>query len=203
MWREGCEGRGVRGGGDRKRQARRVKREARREGREASGGGGRCRCGKVRGVECAVGRVESSARARRELGESSHQRWPKRATPSSMSRSSSTDQRPLLTTGSRWLYHRSRHCLPQRPWPTCCATTDHRPTPRRPTTSMSRLSCRACAAGIGMTARGGEGRARRGELCAWLRAGCAYLLLYPRPLGDGPFCGPLAPPDTRSGIRGL
>mmetsp|Transcript_6391 Transcript_6391/g.21443 ORF Transcript_6391/g.21443 Transcript_6391/m.21443 type:complete len:217 (+) Transcript_6391:1338-1988(+) len=50
-------------------------------------------------------------------------------------RSSSRDHSSRLISGLRWLYHRSRHCLPIRPG-SCCAILLHCFAPNSPTSSM-------------------------------------------------------------------
>ena len=50
-------------------------------------------------------------------------------------RSSSRLHSSRLISGLRWLYQRSRHCLPMRPG-SCCAILDHCLAPSWPTSSM-------------------------------------------------------------------
>jgi len=65
---------------------------------------------------------------------------PCSATSSSNSRSSSGDHGPLFTPGARWLYHRSRHCLPMRPW-ICDATLAQLDMPAAMHLRMMASSC--------------------------------------------------------------
>mmetsp|Transcript_10309 Transcript_10309/g.24727 ORF Transcript_10309/g.24727 Transcript_10309/m.24727 type:complete len:272 (-) Transcript_10309:99-914(-) len=54
---------------------------------------------------------------------------PRRATASTMMRSSSSLQGAFWSSGLRWLCHRSRHCLPKRALPSWLAMKDHREAP--------------------------------------------------------------------------
>mmetsp|Transcript_37680 Transcript_37680/g.117897 ORF Transcript_37680/g.117897 Transcript_37680/m.117897 type:complete len:532 (+) Transcript_37680:2095-3690(+) len=75
----------------------------------------------------------------------SHQRLPKICCASKMMVSSSSVHGALEMLGSRWLNHRSRHCLPMRPGRSA-AMSDHFtfPTPWRMTMSRTTSSSAAC-----------------------------------------------------------
>merc|ERR550514_1259750 len=70
----------------------------------------------------------------------SHQRVPSTATPCRIARSSSSLHSVFLTSGQRWLFHRSRHCLPTRPVLSCVAIIDQRHAPYLRTAAHSAVS---------------------------------------------------------------
>ena len=70
----------------------------------------------------------------------SHQRVPSTATPCRMARSSSSLHSVFFTSGHRWLFQRSRHCLPTRPVESCVAIIDQRHAPYLCTAATSAVS---------------------------------------------------------------